>query len=69
MMICEALFEWDRYEGLQWQAAVRYGQENPDDPDVPDLLARVAKDKMTYLRWGRETFGWALYLFQAPDIS
>ena len=61
--------DWDRYEGLQWQAAVRYGQENPDDPDVPDLLERVAKDKMTYLSWGRETFGWALYLFQVPDIS
>jgi ubiquinone/menaquinone biosynthesis C-methylase UbiE len=57
--------DWDRYEGLQWQAAVRYGQENPDDPDVPHLQQRVAEQKLTYLRWGRETLGWALYLFQA----
>ena len=58
--------DWDRYEGLQWQAAVRYGQENPDDPDVPDLLQRVAQEKLAYLRWGRQALGWALYLFQAP---
>ena len=61
--------DWDRYEGLQWQSAVRYGQENPDDPDVPYLLERVAQDKMTYLHRGRETIGWALYLFQSPDHS
>ena len=57
--------DWDRYEGLQWQAAVRYGQEHPDDPDVPDLQQQVAEQKLAYLRWGRETLGWALYLFQA----
>jgi ubiquinone/menaquinone biosynthesis C-methylase UbiE len=57
--------DWDRYEGLQWQAAVRYAQANLDDPDNPELLRRVAKGRETYLRWGRETLGWALYLFQA----
>ena len=58
--------DWDRYEGLQWQAAGRYEQKNPDDPDVPYLLQRVAQEKLAYLRWGRETLGWALYLFKAP---
>jgi ubiquinone/menaquinone biosynthesis C-methylase UbiE len=57
--------DWDRYEGLQWQAAVRYIQEHPDDPDNVELLRRVKKGQDTYLRWGRETLGWALYLFQA----
>jgi hypothetical protein len=60
--------DWDRYEGLQWQAVVRYateGQEQPDDPDLPDLLQRVEEQKIAYLRWGRDTLGWALYLFQA----
>lgn len=36
-----------------------------DDPDVPDLQQQVAEQKLAYLRWGRETLGWALYLFQA----
>ncbi len=57
--------DWDRYEGLQWQAAIRYGREQPDDPDLPDLQQRVQAQKMAYLRWGRDTLGWALYLFQA----
>jgi SAM-dependent methyltransferase len=56
--------DWDRYEGLQWQAAIRYGQENPDDPDVPYLLQRIAEEKLAYLCWGRESLGWAVYLYK-----
>jgi len=56
--------DWDRYETLQWYAAARYAQESPDDPDVPEILARVAHGRTNYLRWGRDTLGWALYLFQ-----
>jgi SAM-dependent methyltransferase len=55
--------DWDWYEALQWRAATRYATANPDDPDVPDLLARVASARDVWLRWGRETLGWALYLF------
>lgn len=56
--------DWDRYESLQWRAAERYAMEHPDDPDVPDLLARVRQARDTYLRWGRATLGWSLYLFR-----
>ncbi len=58
--------EWDEYEGLQWQAAERQAAEHPEDPDVPALLERVRHDRDIYLRWGRETLGWALYLFRKP---
>ncbi len=58
--------EWDRYETLQWRAAARYAATHPDDPDLPELLERVEHGRHEYLRWGRETLGWALYLFGRP---
>jgi hypothetical protein len=56
--------EWDKYEGLQWYAAEEHAQAHPDDPDVPELLERVHSQRRDYLRWGRDTLGWALYLFR-----
>jgi SAM-dependent methyltransferase len=58
--------EWDRYETLQWRAAARFADSHPADPDVPELLRRVEKNRHEYLNWGRETLGWALYLFATP---
>ena len=60
------LNEWDRYETTQWQAAERWAAEHPDDPDREELLALQHKARDTYLRWGRDTLGWALYLFARP---
>jgi SAM-dependent methyltransferase len=61
--------DWDRYEGLQWYAAAEYARSHPDDPDVPELLRQVAKERAAYLRWGRDTVGWAIYVFrrQIPE--
>jgi SAM-dependent methyltransferase len=56
--------DWDNYEGLQWYAAAEYARCHPDDPDLPELLERVAKAKVVYLRWGRDTLGWAIYVFR-----
>jgi SAM-dependent methyltransferase len=58
--------EWDRYETLQWRATARYATANPADPDTPELVARVARNRHEYLTWGRETLGWSLYLFGVP---
>jgi len=58
--------EWDRYETLQWRATAIYAGSNPDDPDVTELVTRVAKNRHEYVTWGRETLGWALYLFEKP---
>jgi SAM-dependent methyltransferase len=56
--------DWDRYEGLQWYAAETWASEHRDDPDVETVLTRVRKSKEAYLRWGRETLGWAIYVFR-----
>ena len=55
--------DWDRYEGLQWYATAEYARLNPEDPDLPELTGRVARERATYLRWGRDTLGWAIYVF------
>jgi SAM-dependent methyltransferase len=56
--------DWDEYEGLQWYATAEYALAHPDDPDLSELRERVAKDKALYLRWGRDTLGWAIYVFR-----
>ena len=56
--------DWDRYEGLQWYATSEYARAHPDDPDLHELSERVEKAKAVYLRWGRETLGWAIYVFR-----
>lgn len=56
--------DWDRYEGLQWYATADYARSHPDDPDLPELVERVARAKAVYLRWGRDCLGWAIYLFR-----
>jgi SAM-dependent methyltransferase len=56
--------DWDRYEGLQWYATAEYARIHPDDPDLPTVVERVAKEKDAFLRWGRDTMGWAIYLFR-----
>jgi SAM-dependent methyltransferase len=58
--------DWDRYEMLQLRAAERYAVAHPDDPDVPELLERVRSGIDAYLRWGRDTLGWAIYVFRVP---
>jgi trans-aconitate methyltransferase len=59
--------EWDRFELLQLRAAERFAATHPDDPDVGELVARTRRRNSAYLRWGRDTLGWAIYLFRTPD--
>ena len=56
--------DWDHYETLQWLAAEKYVAENPDDPDNEELLSKVLDGKDAYLREGRNTQGWAIYVFK-----
>jgi hypothetical protein len=62
--------DWDRYEGLQWYATAEHARAHPDDPDLAAMAERVEKARATYLRWGRDTLGWAIYMFRrlAPAL-
>jgi hypothetical protein len=54
--------DWDRYETLHWQAVERWLAENPVDPDAADVRTRSAGYKRTYLRYGRDFLGWAIFV-------
>jgi SAM-dependent methyltransferase len=56
--------DWDRYEGLQCSAADEYARNHPDDSDLAEVVERVGKARAAYLRWGRDTLGWAIYMFR-----
>ncbi len=58
--------DWDRYTTLQWYAADEFARAHPDDPDVPEILAKQTHGREVYLKWERDTLGWAMYLFRKP---
>ena len=56
--------DWDHYEGLYCRAMQRYLAANPDDPDGAEFAAHSSRWYDGYLRWGRDTLGFGLYLFR-----
>ena len=61
--------DWDRYEGYQWYAVEKYSRRNPEDPDTPELIARMRKFRDNYLQWGRNEIGWAIYMFMKDPFQ
>ena len=58
--------DWDVYETLHWWAVSEYADQHHGDPDLPEILERNQKDRETYLKWGRDTLGWCLYVYRKP---
>jgi SAM-dependent methyltransferase len=58
--------EWDEYEGLYARAIERHLLAHPDDPDAEAMRTRIRSWREAYLRWGRDTLGYGLYLFAKP---
>ena len=56
--------EWDEYEWLYSSSVENYCFENPEDPDCEAMLNRIRSWRRTYLKWGRDTMGFGLYLFR-----
>ncbi|NLD67103.1 MAG: class I SAM-dependent methyltransferase [Crenarchaeota archaeon] len=56
--------DWDHYETLQWWAVDEYFRAHPDDPDMREIVERKTREKKLYLQGGRETMGWAVYVFR-----
>lgn len=59
--------DWDHYEGLYARGIEVYALAHPDDRDTPAMLARIRTWRDAYLRWGRDTLGFALDLYIRPD--
>ena len=58
--------DWDHYETLQWWAVDNYIQSHTDDSDNQELLEKTKTAKDIYLKWGRDTLGWGVYIFRNP---
>ena len=58
--------DWDRYEMTQTLAFDRWSREHPDHPDLPAFREKLRVNKDAYLRWGRDTLGFAVWLFRTP---
>jgi len=56
--------DFDHYEGLYNRAVESWCLENPRDLDVEAARERVRTWRDAYLKWGRDTLGFAIYLFQ-----
>ncbi len=62
--IASNLDDWDNYETLQWNAVNEYIRNNPDDENNAYLVEKMEQSKEMYLRWGRDTLNWAIYVFR-----
>ena len=65
-MRTSSMQEWDRYEMLQAAAMDRFERENPDHPDLAEIQARCDPGREVYVKWGRETMGFAFWMFRTP---
>ncbi len=56
--------DFDHYEGLYNRAVETWCLENSRDLDMAAARERIRAWRDTYLKWGRDTLGFAIYLFQ-----
>ena len=59
-----SLSDWDLFEGAFWTAAEKKLSGDPLDPDALAGAEHWRKWKEAYLRWGRDTLGFGLYLLR-----
>lgn len=55
--------EWDEYEWTYSANIEKHLMEHPDDPDADQMRERCRAWRSGYLRWGRETMGFGVYVF------
>ena len=56
--------DWDAYEDLYASTMGTYVAAHPEDPDANTLGERMRVWRSGYQRWGRDTLGFGVYLFQ-----
>ena len=58
--------EWGHYEDTYAANVNRFVSDNPKDPQAPAMKQRIDAWREAYLKWGRDTLGFGLYLFRTP---
>jgi hypothetical protein len=57
--------DWDRYVAAQWWTCDVWLREHPDDPLRPAMEEFLAAARRTHLAFGREQFGWGVFVLRA----
>ena len=60
------LEDWDSYETPHWWAVSEYADKHPNDPELEEIWENMIRLKDTYLKYGRSTLGWCLYVYRKP---
>jgi SAM-dependent methyltransferase len=58
------LADWDSYENSYHHSVISWCEAHPGDGDEPAFRSRITSWRDAYLRWGRETLGFGICLFQ-----
>jgi SAM-dependent methyltransferase len=58
--------EWDHFEWSHQLKVRRLVEASPTDPALVERFARARQWRDGYLRWGRSTMGFGMYLFRTP---
>ena len=53
----------DRYESAIWQECIRWLDEHPTHPEREEIEEYLCTIQDEYLVYGREAFGWAIWVF------
>jgi Methyltransferase domain len=61
-LIASSEDDWDRYDSLHWQTLDRWLEANPDHPQAEEFRDRGAAYRDRYLRWQRDSLGWAIFV-------
>jgi SAM-dependent methyltransferase len=61
-LIASSEDDWDRYDSLHWQTLDRWLAANPEHPQAEEFRARGAAYRDRYLRWQRDSLGWAIFV-------
>ena len=61
--------EWDHFESLTWMIAEDALREEPESVEARERADHWRNWRTAYLRWGRDTLGFGVYLFRVPDAQ
>jgi len=56
--------EWDEYEWGYSRGIESWVREHPNDPDVDAMLARSRSWRESFVKWGRDTLGFGVYVLR-----
>jgi SAM-dependent methyltransferase len=59
--------DWDRYETVQAASFDHFARQNPDHPDLAEIAERHHGSLDVYFRWGRQTIGFAFWVFRVAS--